>query len=103
NKVYSVTNVAGIPCSWGVPAGATIVNGQGTNSLTANFPSTNFTGTISVIANNTCMNSAARNLTVRAVPSIPVSITGPATACASQQNVGYSTAAVASATSYTWG
>ena len=79
------------------------MNGQGTNSITVNFPNTNFTGTISVKAVNACGAGNARNLTVRAVPSTPVSITGPTTACANQQNVAYNTAAIATATSYTWG
>ena len=52
---------------------------------------------------NACGAGAARTLTVRAIPATPLAITGPATACANQQNVGYSTAAIASATSYTWG
>ena len=88
---------------WTLPAGASFVNGQSTNSITANFPSTNFTGTISVKAVNACGAGNARNLTVRSVPATPVSIAGPSTACSNQQNVGYSTAAVPSATSYTWG
>ncbi len=103
NKVYTVTQVAGMTYQWTVPAVATIVSGQGTNSITVNFPSTNFTGTVSVKAVNTCGAGTARNLTVRAIPSTAVSITGPITACANQQNVAYSTAAIATATSYTWG
>ncbi len=102
NKTFSVTQVAGMTYQWTVPTVASIVNGQGTNSITVNFPSTNFTGTVSVKAVNACGAGNARNLTVRAVPSIPVSITGPLTACANQQNVAYSTAAVATATSYNW-
>ncbi len=103
NKVYSIIQVAGMTYQWTVPATATIVNGQGTNSITVNFPSTNFTGTISVNAVNACGAGTARNLTVRAIPSTPVSITGPITACANQLNVAYNTAAIATATSYIWG
>ncbi|MEP7263522.1 MAG: T9SS type A sorting domain-containing protein [Bacteroidota bacterium] len=102
NKIYSITPVAGVTYQWTVPAGATIVNGQGTNSITVNFPATAFTGAVSVKAVNACGAGAARNLTVRSVPATAVSITGPITACANQQNVAYSTAAIATATSYNW-
>src|SRR5205085_10409670 len=87
---------------WALPAGASFVNGQGTNSITVNFSSTNFVGVVSVKAVNGCGAGNARNLRVRAIPSTPVSITGPTAVCANQQNVTYSTSAVASATSYNW-
>ncbi len=37
--VYSVTNNSGSTYNWTVPAGASIVSGQGTNSITVNFGS----------------------------------------------------------------
>lgn len=36
-EVYSVTNTTGSTYTWTVPSGATIVSGQGTNSITVNF------------------------------------------------------------------
>ncbi len=48
--IYNVTNTAGSTYSWGIPAGATIVAGDGTNQISVNFGSTN--GNISVVETN---------------------------------------------------
>lgn len=48
--VYSVTNTAGSSYAWSVPAGASIVAGDGTNQISVNFGSTN--GNVSVVETN---------------------------------------------------
>jgi hypothetical protein len=55
---YSVTNTVGSSYVWTVPSGATIASGQGTNSITVNFGSTN--GNVTVIETNAagCTGSA---------------------------------------------
>jgi hypothetical protein len=69
----TVTNAASY--NWTVPAGWTIVSGQGTNSLIA-IPSA--TGTLSVRAYNSCGDSsttaATRSVTVTASPAKPSTI-----------------------------
>ena len=40
--------------TWTVPTGASIVSGQGTTTITVNFPTTFTTGTISVVGQNNC-------------------------------------------------
>jgi hypothetical protein len=100
---YSVVNVSGITYNWSFNVGsASVVTGQGTNSITANYTSAFVTGYLSVTASNVCGTSAARNLTVNATPNTPTSITGAATVCANQFGVPYSIAAIPNATSYTW-
>jgi hypothetical protein len=60
--------------TWTVPAGATIISGQGTNSLTVNYPVGAVSGNVSVVANdaNGCTSAASvRAITVNAQPAKP--------------------------------
>jgi PKD repeat protein len=60
---YSVTSTAGSTYTWTVPAGATVATGQGTNSITVNFGTTN--GNVSVTERNTAgCNGAPRTLAI---------------------------------------
>lgn len=102
NQQYSVTNTAGLTYNWTVPAGVTIVNGQGTNTLRVNFPSTNLTGTIAVRAVNACGQGNVRNLTVRTIPAQPPSVSGNTNVCPNAQDIPYSISPLAGATTYTW-
>jgi large repetitive protein len=99
---YSAAAVAGaISYSWTLPAGATLVSGQGTNTITVNFASTFSTGVISVFANNTCSTSPPRTITVSGAPAVPGTIGGlSSNVCATTGT--YSVAAVSGATSYAW-
>ena len=47
---YSVTSTSGSTYTWTVPAGATVATGQGTNSITVNFGTTN--GNVAVTERN---------------------------------------------------
>ncbi|MBY0427066.1 MAG: hypothetical protein K2Q22_15635, partial [Cytophagales bacterium] len=67
--VYSVESVPGISYVWTVPAGATIVSGQGTNSITVNFTAS-VAGTITLQESNN-LGSASTSLTI--VQAIPTS------------------------------
>ena len=66
--------------TWTVPAGASIVSGQGTRTITVNYLSTlaaTWTGTLSVVGKNDCGNtstSASLNLTKVAVAA-PTAVT----------------------------
>jgi hypothetical protein len=107
NVVYSVTNVIGLTYNWVVPSGATIVSGQGTNSIIVNFGSTlgscnTCTGPqITVSASNGCLSSPARCLSITLYPDKPGTITGPYNTTPNQI-VTYSILPVPGATSYTW-
>ena len=60
NQTFSVAAVVGATSyTWTVPVGATIVNGQGTNSVVVNYGSLTGNQTIKVIATNSCGSSTA--------------------------------------------
>jgi hypothetical protein len=99
---YTVTNVSGITYNWTVPGTAGIANGQGTNSITVNYPSTNTAGNVSVTAANACGTSAARSLSMKSVPATPASIAGSAVVCSGSTGNAYSIAPVAFTVNYTW-
>ncbi|MEO8146257.1 MAG: T9SS type A sorting domain-containing protein [Bacteroidia bacterium] len=87
---------------WTVPAGVTILTGQGTTAITVKYTSTfTNTGTLSVAAVNGCGSSAPLSKTVNAKPQQPV-ISGLNWACKGQPGLNYSVAPVFGATSYTW-
>ena len=103
NKVYSITAVAGANSYlWAVPTGATIVSGQGTNTITVNFVSNFGTGNICVKTINPCGNSANSCLTLQGIPSTPTTIIGAISVCTKQTNVVYKVTPVVGATSYNW-
>jgi len=105
---YSVAVVPGTATYlWTVPANASIVTGQGSNSITVSFGSTYATGAITVASVNDCGTSPVRSLTVtRNNPSTPSLISGPTNVCPHIAPAGtpatYTVAAVPSVTTYTW-
>ncbi|MDQ3051534.1 MAG: M12 family metallo-peptidase [Bacteroidota bacterium] len=103
NVPYSVSNVTGMNYNWTFSTGsASVSGGQGTSNITASFTPNFLTGIINVTASNGCGISAARTLSVSAVPAQPSPLSGTTTPCASQSGVPYSTTPVAGAISYTW-
>ena len=63
NKVYSVSPVSNaISYTWTVPNGASIISGQGTNSITVNFDTVS--GTVCVTANSACGSSSSNCLNI---------------------------------------
>src|SRR5690606_37783941 len=62
-------------------------------------------GSISVIANNSCGDSASKSMTVSLNPPPPVmagEISGPSNVCSGSKDNTYSIPAITGATSYTW-
>lgn len=98
---YSVTNVANVSYVWSVPAGATIVSGQGTNAVSIQFTTSFVSGAISVVATNACGTSNARTKTVYGKPTKPTVINGPTQLCITDTVV-FSTVAVFGNNTYTW-
>ncbi|CAN5487135.1 hypothetical protein BH11BAC2_BH11BAC2_01440 [soil metagenome] len=101
-QVYSVPAISGITYTWTVPFGASIVTGQGTNSVSVSFVPGYITGNISVTASNNCGTSGARSKSVKAIPAQPVSISGAVNICTGQTGVIYTTANIVGASSYLW-
>jgi subtilisin-like proprotein convertase family protein len=78
------TNPTAVTYNWTLTGGGTIVSGNGTNTITANFPSAT-TGTLSVSGVNTCGSGAASTLAINVVaqPASPtISADGPTAICA---------------------
>ncbi len=74
SEAYSITAIANATgYTWTVNSGGTIASGQGTNAVLVNWASQGV-HTLSVIATNTCGNSAAATLDVNVYPS-PTSAT----------------------------
>lgn len=69
---YSVTKVNDVTYTWTVPAGCTIVSGQGTNQVVINWGPA--TGSMVVRARNACGPSDSAKLTVRVTPSFSSSV-----------------------------
>lgn len=102
---YSIASVLGATSyTWSVPAGASIVSGQGTTSISVQWPSASLSSqSICVTANNACGSSLAKCLTgISTLPLKPVKVTGPLSVCANQTNLTYSVTAEPGVT-YTWG
>ncbi|WP_162054470.1 ice-binding family protein [Pontibacter pamirensis] len=88
---------------WTVPAGWTVVSGEGTRTITLQVGNTPGNVDLSVAAANACGNTSAATIAVQVneTPAAPAAITGEITACAGT-DVTYTVAAVAGATGYTW-
>jgi hypothetical protein len=62
NISYSVVTQPGAVYTWTVPAGCSLVSGQGTGTVVINWGSVG--GSISVVASNSCGSATARTLSV---------------------------------------
>jgi hypothetical protein len=101
---YSVLSTPGLTYTWtGLPGGAFIASGQGTNRISVNWgTATPGTYTLTVTPTNVCGNGAIRTIdvTVLSVPALPSTITGPITRCINSLG-NYSVINVPNVT-YTW-
>ena len=86
---------------WTVPAGATIVTGAGTRTITVSFAPSYSTGTLTVKQENGCGESPTKSLVINGLPPAPASISGPTNIC-SLVSATYTVSAVVGATSYAW-
>jgi hypothetical protein len=101
--VYSAAAVVSATgYNWSAPAGATIMSGQGSISITVDFDGAYAGGNVSVNATNSCGTGAARNLNVSGAPGLPGVIAGDITICPGQSGVAYGVATVTGAASYLW-
>lgn len=100
--VYSIAPILGASSyTWAV-TGGTITGGQGTTSITVDFPAVFASATVKVKEITSCSSSGAyKSVTVKQSPTVPGTITGNASVCPTTSNV-YSVASVTGATGYTW-
>ena len=89
--------------SWTLPAGMTIVSGNGTNIITASVNSSFVGGNVTVAAGNGCGVSPVRSRTLflNNLPA-PASISGFTTGVCEMNGVSYSIPPVTGALSYQW-
>ena len=92
--------------NWAVPANATIVSGQGSNSITVTYTPAYVSGSISVQSVAVCGNSVAKTLSVvKTIPAAPLTISGATNVCAAASSgtpVTYTASAVAGIDSLHW-
>jgi hypothetical protein len=104
-----VYSVAAIPNThsyiWTLPAGASIVSGQFSNSISVNYALSATSGNITVYGNSTCGNgtiSPAFPVTVNLKPAAAGTIVGPNALCQGTEGIEYSISPVTGATGYVW-
>lgn len=107
NITYSIASVVNATnYLWTVPAGVTIVSGQGTNTLVVRFATTYISGGIlSVVAKNDCGNTsiASTKTILKTTIATPSLVSGPANACLYLDDVAiYTTPQVSNVDSYLW-
>ena len=72
NATYTVPAIAGVTYTWTGTSGASVVTGQGTNTVTVSYINGFTSGTISVTASTGCGTSAPRSLSItRLNPATP--------------------------------
>jgi gliding motility-associated-like protein len=100
NTTYSVVNTTGSTYNWSVPAGATIISGQGTNSIVVNWGTSG--GTVSVTETSTCGTGTpvTTNVVMGSTPTSSA-ITGTSPICPNATNTTYSVTNNAGST-YNW-
>ncbi len=100
---YSVPSQAGVNYSWTVPTNVVIASGQGTNAISANWPSSGQAGDVCVTISNGCgTQQICKNVKLRsAIAAAPNSIKGFNAACRNEV-LTYSCTKVGSADWYIW-
>jgi hypothetical protein len=102
STTYSVTPPVGANgYIWSVPAGVTIISGQGTASITVSFGTGFVSGQISVTVTTLCGTTYQQSKALTKVPSAAGAINGP-TCITAGSSYTYSIGAVSGATSYLW-
>jgi PKD-like domain len=103
--IYTVPIVSGATTYTWTYTGTGATFASTTNSVSINYSGIATSGTLSVVANNSCGPGMARTLaiTVNSIPSQPAAFTvSSVTVCQGQNAVVYTVPVVVGATSYTW-
>ena len=105
NAQYSIAASSASGYVWIVPSGATLVSGQGTNSIMVHYATTFSSGIITVEVSSNCDATTSKSITItKGLPVAPV-ISGPTNACSYIGTVlaaTYSIVPVANALTYRW-
>jgi len=103
---YSVDAPAATSFVWNVSQSASIVSGQGTNTIGVRYFSSFGSGSVIVTIGNPCGSPVTRSVLVtRTIPAIPATIIGPLNVCTLISINGqatYSVTPVANAITYRW-
>jgi hypothetical protein len=104
---YSVVSKDAAGFVWKVPARATLVSGQGTNTIKVKYQGNFISGVITVAVSSACSEpSITRTLSInREEPAIPTVINGPVSICefrGTNTHVTYSVDSVDAALFYNW-
>ena len=90
---------------WSLPAGATIVSGDGTNNIKVDFATNAASGNITVYGNNACgagTSSQPFVVMINQLPAVPGNITGTSTLCQGVTGITYAVPSINFATGYVW-
>jgi hypothetical protein len=103
--VYSITalgNTSGY--SWSVPAGASIISGNNTPSITVAYGTSSTSGNVTVYGANACGSgtNATLAITVNPLPGNATGIVGSTTICAGSNSNIYFVSAIPNAVNYSW-
>jgi hypothetical protein len=104
NVLYSIPTIQyASSYVWTVPNGASIVSGQGTNTIAVNFDSSVENGNITVFGQNSCGDGPISifSVIVEPLPGEALAISGQAIVCQGTP-YSYSTGTISNALSYTW-
>lgn len=87
NQTYSVSSTPNTTYFWSVPAGYTLLSGQGTSEITVNIGTTN--GSLLVAPSNSCGTGPAGSLTIepQELPVSPTAIIGDDNPCETSSQV----------------
>ena len=104
---YSVASKDAAGFIWKVPARATLISGQGTNTIKVKYQGNFYSGVLSVAVSSACNEpSITRTLSInRMEPPIPTAINGPVSACefrGTNTHATYSVDSVNAALFYNW-
>jgi PKD-like domain/Concanavalin A-like lectin/glucanases superfamily/FG-GAP-like repeat/IPT/TIG domain/Secretion system C-terminal sorting domain len=102
---YTIPPVANATSyNWTLPSGATIVSGNGTNSITVDYNNLSASGTVSVAGVNSCGsgNTSSFAVTINPLPSAAGAILGTDTVCQGDFSVSYFVSTIANASTYVW-
>ena len=102
-SVDPIANAAGY--TWMLTEGASVISGEGTNSILVNFSTHATSGWIGVNGENNCGSGAvspAFYISVTPMPDNPGTISGPSEICKGGLPVLYSVSPVLNATGYVW-
>ena len=106
NATYTIASTDASGFVWTVPAQASIINGQGTNTITVHYASTFVSGLVGVTVSSTCGDPEIRVLSItKATPLAPAAVFGPLNACSyigTATQINYYINPVANAITYRW-